>query len=53
MAATVVAVPLLGTAKALYLELRPETTEPVVGDPDKEPLHETGGGPSLPPPSLA
>src|SRR5437588_228906 len=48
-----VAVPLLGTAKALYLELRPETTEPVVGDPDKEPLHETGGGPSLPPPSLA
>jgi predicted PurR-regulated permease PerM len=44
-----VAVPLLGTAKAIYLELRPETTEPVVGDDEKEPLHETGEGPSLPP----
>jgi predicted PurR-regulated permease PerM len=44
-----VAVPLLGTAKAVYLELRPETTEPVVGDDEKEPLHETGEGPSLPP----
>jgi len=29
-----VAVPLLGTAKAIYLELRPTTTEPVVGDED-------------------
>jgi predicted PurR-regulated permease PerM len=27
-----VAVPLLGTAKAIYLEFRPATTEPVVGD---------------------
>jgi predicted PurR-regulated permease PerM len=43
-----VAVPLLGTAKAVYLELRPETHEPVVGDEEKEPLHETGEGPSLP-----
>jgi predicted PurR-regulated permease PerM len=31
-----VAVPLLGTAKAIYLELRPGTTEPVVGDEDAE-----------------
>ena len=44
-----VAVPLLGTAKAVYLELRPETTEPVVGDEDRETLHETGEGPSIPP----
>ena len=29
-----VAVPLLGTAKAVYLELRPQQTEPVVGDDD-------------------
>jgi len=43
-----VAVPLLGTAKAVYLELRPETTEPVVGDEDREALHETGEGPSQP-----
>jgi len=33
-----VAVPLLGTAKAVYLELRPGTTEPVVGDPEGEVL---------------
>jgi predicted PurR-regulated permease PerM len=31
-----VSVPLLGAAKAIYLELRPATTEPVVGDPDGE-----------------
>lgn len=46
-----VAVPLLGTAKAVYLELRPETTEPVVGDEDMEVVHEperTEEGPSLP-----
>jgi predicted PurR-regulated permease PerM len=36
-----VAVPLLGTAKAIYLELRPSTTEPVVGDGDAD-VVETG-----------
>lgn len=43
-----VAVPLLGTAKAIYLELRPSTTEPVVGDPGGEVLH-TGSGGDFPP----
>ena len=33
-----VAVPLLGAAKAVYLELRPEAGEPAVGDPDAEPF---------------
>jgi predicted PurR-regulated permease PerM len=36
-----VAVPLLGTAKAIYLELRPGNPEPVVGDQDAEVI-ETG-----------
>jgi predicted PurR-regulated permease PerM len=36
-----VAVPLLGTAKAIYLELRPGNREPVVGDEDAEVI-ETG-----------
>lgn len=38
-----VAVPLLGTAKAIYLELRPSTTNPVVGDEDRE-VVQTGSG---------
>ncbi|MBW8826638.1 MAG: AI-2E family transporter [Acidobacteria bacterium] len=38
-----VAVPLLGAAKAIYLELRPGTTEPVVGDADAEVIHEPKG----------
>lgn len=38
-----VAVPLLGTAKAIYLELRPHTREPVVGDEGCE-VPETGSG---------
>jgi putative heme transporter len=38
-----VAVPLLGTAKAIYLELRPGTHQPVVGDEDGEAV-ETGSG---------
>jgi predicted PurR-regulated permease PerM len=38
-----VAVPLLGTAKAIYLELRPGTHEPVVGDADGK-VVETGSG---------
>jgi predicted PurR-regulated permease PerM len=36
-----VAVPLLGTAKAIYMELRPSTHESVVGDPDAQVI-ETG-----------
>jgi predicted PurR-regulated permease PerM len=36
-----VAVPLLGTAKAIYLELRPSTHDAVVGDPDAD-VVETG-----------
>lgn len=42
-----VAVPLLGAAKAVYLELRPEVAEPVVGDPEAEPF--TGPGFVRPP----
>lgn len=38
-----VAVPLLGTAKAVYLEFRPGTTEPVVGDADGK-VPKTGSG---------
>ena len=38
-----VAVPLLGTAKAVYLEFRSGTTEPVVGDADGKVL-KTGSG---------
>jgi predicted PurR-regulated permease PerM len=43
-----VAVPLLGTAKAIYLELRPSTHEAVVGDPDAD-VVETGSGRRKPP----
>ena len=39
-----VAVPLLGAAKAIYLELRPGTTKAVVGDPDAPPV-DTGKAP--------
>ena len=39
-----VAVPLLGAAKAIYLELRPGTTTSVVGDPDS-PAVDTGKAP--------
>ncbi|MCU1378951.1 MAG: hypothetical protein JWN29_1934 [Acidimicrobiales bacterium] len=38
-----VAVPLLGTAKAIYQELRPSTHDPVVGDADAKAV-ETGSG---------
>jgi predicted PurR-regulated permease PerM len=38
-----VAVPFLGTAKAVYLEFRPGTTEPVVGDADGK-VPKTGSG---------
>lgn len=43
-----VSVPLLGTAKAIYLELRPSQTESVVGDPDADVL-QTGSGGDFPP----
>lgn len=42
-----VAVPLLGTAKAIYLELRPSNTEPVVGDADAT-VVDTGSGGDVP-----
>jgi predicted PurR-regulated permease PerM len=42
-----VAVPFLGTAKAVYLEFRPGTTEPVVGDADGK-VPKTGSGTEKP-----